>query len=51
VLPGVVELITALTALGGRSAEWLFHCYAVWTDDDDARHIGWARATHEALRP
>ena len=24
------------TALGGRAAEWLFHCYAVWTEGDDA---------------
>ena len=39
------------TALGGRAAEWLFHCYAVWTEHDDARHIAWARATEEALRP
>jgi len=39
------------TALGGRSAQWLFHCYAVWTELDDSRHIAWARATEEALRP
>ena len=39
------------TALCGRGAEWLFHCYASWTDTDDARHIAWARATEEALRP
>ena len=39
------------TALGGRTAEWLYHCYAVWTEPDDARHIAWARATEEALRP
>lgn len=39
------------TALGGRTAEWLFHCYAVWTERDDARHIAWARTTEEALRP
>jgi len=39
------------TALGGRAAEWLFHCYSVWTDDDDARHIGWARSTAAALQP
>ena len=39
------------TALGGRAAEWLFHCYSIWTDDDDARHIGWARSTAAALRP
>ena len=39
------------TALGGRSAEWLFHCYAVWTEPNDAGHIAWARATEKALRP
>jgi hypothetical protein len=39
------------TALGGRSAEWLFHCYAVWTEGDDRRHVAWARNTEEALRP
>jgi len=38
------------TALGGRSAQWLFHCYAVWTEPDDSRHIAWARATEEALQ-
>jgi FAD/FMN-containing dehydrogenase len=39
------------TALGGRAAEWLFHCYAVWTDAEDDRHIAWAHATEETLRP
>ena len=39
------------TALGGRAAEWLFHCYAVWTEGEDSQHIGWARATEEAMRP
>jgi FAD/FMN-containing dehydrogenase len=39
------------TALGGRTAEWLFHCYAVWTEGEDRQHIAWARATEEALRP
>ncbi len=39
------------TALGGRSADWLFHCYAVWEDGDDSRHVAWARAAGEALEP
>lgn len=39
------------TALAGRAAQWLFHCYAVWADPDNAPHIAWARATAEALRP
>lgn len=39
------------TALSGRSAEWQVHCYASWTDLDDARNIAWARASQEAIRP
>ena len=39
------------TALGGRAAEWLFHCYAVWDGGDDARHVAWARTTEETIRP
>jgi len=39
------------TALGGRGAEWLFHCYANWGEPDDAPHIAWARSTGETMRP
>jgi FAD/FMN-containing dehydrogenase len=39
------------TALGGRAAQWLFHCYAIWEGADEDRHIAWARATEDALRP
>ncbi|KAA1419330.1 FAD-binding oxidoreductase [Nocardioides humilatus] len=42
------------TALGGRAAQWLFHCYAIWENGDpdgDARHIAWARSTAAALEP
>lgn len=39
------------TALGGRAAQWLFHCYAIWAEGEDARHIAWARSVGEALRP
>lgn len=39
------------TALGGRTAPWLYHCYSVWQSGDDAPHIAWARHTDEALRP
>jgi FAD/FMN-containing dehydrogenase len=39
------------TALGGRSARWQYHCYGVWEDADDARHIAWVRETEQAMRP
>lgn len=39
------------TPLGGRSARWLYHCYGIWTDHDDDRHIAWVRATEQAMRP
>ncbi len=39
------------TALSGRGAQWQFHCYASWTDLDDASNIAWARSSAEALRP
>jgi FAD/FMN-containing dehydrogenase len=39
------------TALGGRSAGWQYHCYGVWADADDARHIEWVRGTEQAMRP
>jgi FAD/FMN-containing dehydrogenase len=39
------------TPLGGRSAPWQYHCYGVWTDADDARHIDWVRATEQTMRP
>ncbi len=29
----------------------VFHCYASWTDTDDAANIAWARASQEAVRP
>jgi FAD/FMN-containing dehydrogenase len=37
--------------IGGRSARWFYHCYGIWTDQDDDRHIGWVKGTTEALRP
>jgi len=39
------------TPLGGRSARWLYHCYGIWTDHDDDRHIAWVRASEQAMRP
>jgi FAD/FMN-containing dehydrogenase len=39
------------TALSGRSARWLYHCYGIWADDDNDRHIGWVRAAQQAMKP
>ena len=36
----VADVPADATALANRSAPWLFHCYGIWTDTDDARHIG-----------
>jgi hypothetical protein len=47
----VADVPDQATPLGGRSMPWLYHCYGIWTDDDDARHIAWVRSTEQALRP
>ncbi len=47
----VADVADDATALGGRSAPWLYHCYGIWTDGDDERHIGWVRSTEQAMRP
>jgi FAD/FMN-containing dehydrogenase len=49
----IADLPEDATALGGRSARWQYHCYAVWSGDgrDDGAHIAWVKATEEALRP
>jgi hypothetical protein len=39
------------TPISGRTAPWLYHCYGIWTDGDDDRHVGWVRATERAMRP
>jgi FAD/FMN-containing dehydrogenase len=39
------------TPIGGRDANWQYHCYAGWEDTDDAKHIAWARETERALKP
>ncbi len=39
------------TPISGRSAEWFYHCYGIWTEGDDAQHIGWVKDTGAALRP
>lgn len=39
------------TPLRGRSAPWFYHCYGIWSDDDDLRHREWVAATGDRLRP
>jgi FAD/FMN-containing dehydrogenase len=39
------------TPIGGRSAPWFYHCYGIWTEGEDARHVGWVRETGAALSP
>ena len=39
------------TPIGRRSASWFYHCYGIWTDADDTRHISWVKDTAQALRP
>ncbi len=39
------------TPIGGRSAPWFYHCYGIWTDDEDAIHRAWVKDTGAALRP
>ncbi len=48
----VADVPDEATAIGGRSASWLYHCYGIWTDPgEDDRHIAWVRATEATLRP
>lgn len=47
----VADVAEGATALGGRSAPWMYHCYGVWDHGDDRGHIEWVRATEQALRP
>jgi FAD/FMN-containing dehydrogenase len=47
----IAEVPEDAVAIGGRSARWFYHCYGIWTDEDDARHIGWVKDTAEVLRP
>jgi hypothetical protein len=47
----VADVAEDATPLGGRSAPWQYHCYGIWTDADDERHIRWVRATEQTLRP
>jgi hypothetical protein len=47
----VAEVPADATALANRSAPWLYHCYGIWTDTADARHIAWVRASEQIMRP
>jgi FAD/FMN-containing dehydrogenase len=47
----VADVAEHATALGGRTAPWMYHCYGVWEDLDDAPHIAWVRETENALVP
>lgn len=47
----VSDVAEDATAIGGRSAPWLYHCYGSWTDADDGRHISWVRSTEQVMRP
>ncbi len=47
----VADVPDDATPISGRTAPWLYHCYGIWTDTDDERHIGWVRATERAMRP
>jgi hypothetical protein len=49
----VADVAEDATALGGRSAPWLYHCYGVWESsqaEQDASHVAWVRKTEEAVR-
>jgi hypothetical protein len=47
----VADVADDATALAGRKARWIYHCYGVWESGDDAPQIAWVRQTEEALRP
>jgi FAD/FMN-containing dehydrogenase len=47
----VADVPEDATPIGGRSAHWFYHCYGIWTDADDTRHISWVKDTGGALRP
>ncbi len=47
----VADLPEDATPIGGRSAPWFYHCYGIWTDDQDATHRAWVKDTGAALRP
>jgi hypothetical protein len=47
----VADVAEDATPLGGRQALWFYHCYGIWEDGDDEPHVGWVKATTDALRP
>jgi FAD binding domain/Berberine and berberine like len=47
----VADVPEDATPIGGRSANWYYHCYGIWSDTEDNQHISWVNATAESLRP
>jgi FAD/FMN-containing dehydrogenase len=47
----VAEVPEDATPISGRNAPWFYHCYGIWTDEDDPRHIAWVGETGKMLRP
>ena len=47
----VADVPEDATPIGGRAAPWFYHCYGIWTEPEDAAHVGWVRDTAEALQP
>lgn len=47
----VGDIAENATPISGRSAQWFYHCYGIWTEGDDATHIGWVKETGAVLRP
>ncbi|MCD2441180.1 FAD-binding oxidoreductase [Agromyces sp. SYSU K20354] len=47
----VADVPEDATPLSGRTAPWFYHCYGIWTEGEDAQHIGWVRETAASLRP
>jgi FAD/FMN-containing dehydrogenase len=51
-LGGAVPRVPAdATPLGRRDAAYAYHMLAMWADDDDDRHIGWAREFSANMQP
>lgn len=47
----VADVPEDATALGDRKAPWLYHCYGVWPEGEDAPHVAWVKGVEAALRP
>jgi FAD/FMN-containing dehydrogenase len=47
----ITDVAEDATPISGRSAPWFYHCYGIWEDAEDERHVDWVRGTADALRP